>query len=63
MMEKKLANSGPLIQSTRKHSIYAFAWTAYEVNRSVLAECSHWSLPDTRRPLSSKWTTGSTARH
>ena len=33
--------------------------TAYEVNRSVLAECSHWSLPVTRRPLSSQWPTGS----
>ena len=40
-----------------------FACTAYAVNRSVLATCSHWSVPVTRRPLSSQWTTGSATRN
>ena len=28
-----------------------------------LAACRHWSVPVPRQPLSSQWTTGSTARH
>jgi len=37
VMEKKLTNSGPLIQSTRKHSIYTPAGDRMNTDRHLQA--------------------------